>query len=178
MILSVFFLLLFSSMATREKTTGLNASNPIQWMSIEEAALKAKAEPRKIIIDVYTDWCGWCKKMDNTTFKDGVIANYINKKYYAVKLNAEQRGEINLNGNTYKYVSNGRRGYHELAASLLQGKLSYPSIVFLDENLNMIQPIAGYQRTENLDQILKFFGENAYKKQRWEAFLKSYRSPF
>ena len=39
----------------------------IKWISIEEAEKLNKENPKKIMIDVYTDWCGWCKKMDKDT---------------------------------------------------------------------------------------------------------------
>src|SRR5688572_24746467 len=97
----------------------------IEWLTIEEAAAKSKKKPRKIFIDVYTDWCGWCKKMDKTTFSETEIINYINKNYYAVKLNAEGKEPITLNGKTYTFKSEYRS--HELAVELLQGQMSYPT---------------------------------------------------
>ena len=96
----------------------------VKWISIEEAEKLNKQEPRKIMVDVYTDWCGWCKKMDKETFSHPVIAEYINKNYYAVKLDAEGKDEITFSGTTYKFIAQGSRGYHELAAGLLNGKMS------------------------------------------------------
>ena len=64
----------------------------VQWMSFEEAVAKNKLEPKKIFVDVYTDWCGWCKKMDAGTFNNPVVAKYLNEKYYNVKLDAEGQG--------------------------------------------------------------------------------------
>ncbi|MBP9152977.1 MAG: DUF255 domain-containing protein, partial [Flavobacteriales bacterium] len=66
----------------------------IKWVSLEEADALRRTEPRKILIDVYTDWCGWCKKMDASTFKDPKVVAYINANYYAVKLDAEQKEPI------------------------------------------------------------------------------------
>lgn len=161
-----------------KKTTSDSGVEEVQWMSFEEAIEKNKTEPRKIFIDVYTDWCGWCKVMDKKTFSNPLIAEYLNEKYYAVKLNAEQREEIVFNGTTFKYVPQGKRGYHELAAAILNGQMSFPTVVFMDEQARILQPIPGYQKVEQFDQIIKFFGENSYKDQSWDDFRKSYSSPF
>jgi thioredoxin-related protein len=150
---------------------------PVKWYSIEEAFALNQKEPRKILIDVYTDWCGWCKVMDNKTFSNQVIADYLNSKFYAVKFNAEQKTVVVLNGKSYKYVASGSRGYNELAAELLNGNLGYPSVVFMDEKTNIIQPLQGYIEAKPFDQIIKFIGDNAYKTTKWEDFQTSYVSP-
>ena len=89
------------------------SSQQINWVSIEEAEKMNKEKPKKIMVDVYTDWCGWCKKMDKDTFSNPVIAEIINEHYYAVKLNAEGKDEIIFNGTTYKFIAQGSRGYHD-----------------------------------------------------------------
>ncbi len=158
-------------------TAHVGAQGAVKWHSIEEAFELVKKEPRKIMIDVYTDWCSWCKVMDNQTFSHPVIADYINANFYAVKFNAEQKTDVVLNGQTYKYVNNGTRGYNQLAASLLNGQLGYPSVVFLDEKTNMIYPMQGFVKAQPFDQILKFIGGDAYKTTKWEDFTASYVSP-
>lgn len=148
----------------------------IEWISIYELENAMANEPRKVVIDVYTDWCGWCKRMDATTFKNEVIADYVNEKYYAVKLDAEQKDSISFRDHTFKFVKQGKRGYHELAAALLQGKMSYPSIVYLDEELNMIQPVPGYQDAAQFEKVIKYFGGNHYKNKKFEDFQKEFTS--
>ena len=148
----------------------------INWMSIEEAEAASKDEPRKVIVDVYTDWCGWCKRMDQTTFSNPVIANYINENYYAVKLDAEQKDSINFKDHTFKFVAQGRRGYHELAAALLNGKMSYPNIVYMNEQMQVIQAVPGYQDAKSFEQVIKFFGEDHFSNTSWEDFQKDFES--
>ncbi len=147
------------------------AQEKIKWHTMEEVQQLSQDDPRKIFIDVYTDWCGWCKKMDATTFQDPGIIEHLNSNFYAVKLDGEGKEDIEFKDKVYKYVPQGKRGYHELAAVLMNGKLSYPTTVYLDENLNLIQPIPGYMTVENLEPILKFLGEDHYKNQTWQEFL-------
>lgn len=152
----------------------------VQWMSWEEAIAKgdrARAmgkTPKKIFVDIYTNWCGWCRKMDRETFEQKDIAAYLNQHFYPVKFNAEQREPIKFHGKTFKYVAQGTRGYHELAAALLNGKMSYPTVVFLTENVKMIQPIPGYLNQEVFEPILRYFAGNYYQNTKWETFLEVY----
>lgn len=153
--------------------TFLFGQEKIHWISIEEAEAASKKEPRKILIDVYTDWCGWCKRMDVETFQEEEIVQFVNENYYAVKLDAEQKDSIIFRGRTYKFVKTKRKGYHELAATLLQGKMGYPSIVYLDENLNTIRPWPGYKKPKEYKQILSYIAEDYYLEGTFEDYLKS-----
>ncbi|MDX2249089.1 MAG: DUF255 domain-containing protein [Bacteroidia bacterium] len=149
----------------------------IKWVSIEEAVAAAAKDRKKIVVDVYTDWCGWCKKMDKDTYAQAGVVSYINENYHAVKFNAEQKEDITVGGITYKYIPNGRSGYHELAAKMLNGKLSYPSTVFFDYQLNIITNVPGYHDSKEMLTILSFLGEDAYKTTSWENYQKNFKSP-
>lgn len=149
----------------------------VAWMSWDEAVERASndSQPKKIFVDVYTDWCGWCKKMDKDTFRNPEVAAYMSENFYMVKLDAEQKDPIEFRGNTYTFVPSGRRGYHQLAAALLQGQMSYPTVVFLDESLNMLSPVPGYQKPDNFLRIARYFGEDIYKDTSWESYSGSGR---
>jgi len=175
-LLTILLTLLTSATAIKDQSEGDEAK--IQWLTFEEAVAKAKKDPKKIFIDVYTDWCGWCKRMDASTFSNAQIAAYMNEKFYSVKLNAEQREDINFNGHTFKFVPYGNRGYHELAAALLKNRLSYPTVVFMDEHQNLLTPVPGFQQPKAFDQLVKYFGEDHYQHVSWEEFQRSYQSPF
>lgn len=118
------------------------------WYSIQEVQQLQQDNPKKVIVDIYTDWCRWCKVMDETTFSDAATLAYLQENYYLVKLNAETPTAINFKGTNYEFVKGGRKGYHQLAAALLNGGLSYPSFVVLDENLNTIEVIKGYKEAK------------------------------
>jgi thioredoxin-related protein len=151
-----------------------NGQNKIRWMTWEEAMAKQEKSPRKIFIDVYTEWCTWCKKMDGYTFHQDHIAKYVNENYYPIKFDAEYKNPIEFMGTSYNYVKTFKGGYHELAAFLLQGKLSYPTIVFLDEKNNLIQAIQGFQGPLDFEMIIHFFGEDFHKTTNWRKFTRNY----
>jgi thioredoxin-related protein len=146
----------------------------VKWMTIEQALERCKTERRKIFVDVYTDWCGWCRHMDSTTFVSASVARYLNEKYYPVKFNAEQTGDVYFRDKTYKFKSNGSRGHHELAAFWLNNKLSYPTVVFLDESQNLIQPVPGYQDAAKMEAIINYFGSDSHKRVPWETYERNF----
>jgi thioredoxin-related protein len=137
----------------------------IQWMSFEQALKASEKQKKKIFIDVYTDWCGWCKVMEAQTFSDKKISDYVNKKYYAVKLDAESAKTFSFKG---QQVSE-----RQLAQML--NVSAYPTTVYMDENFDLLSPIPGFLKVPELDKILKFYGEDAFKKQTWQDFDASYK---
>lgn len=143
----------------------------IKWYTWDEAIALSKTTPKKIFVDVYTDWCGYCKRMDASTFTDAAVISYMNENFYAVKFNAEQTADVQYKGYTLRYQgAGGRRGYHELAAALLDNRMSYPSFVYLDENQDRITISPGYKTPDVLINELRFVAGNHYKTMRIEQF--------
>jgi thioredoxin-related protein len=149
----------------------------IPWTSFEKAIetnAAAKKNKKKIFIDVYTDWCGWCTHMENTTFKDSSIIALMNKYYLPVKLNAERKDTVKWAGNTYVNPNPATpRSTHQLAITLLKGQLAYPAFVFMDEQEKVVVIIKGYRQASEMADILKFYGDDIYKSKTWEQYLQS-----
>lgn len=144
----------------------------ITWMSWDEVQVAMKKEPRKIWVDIYTDWCGWCKVMDQKTFTNHDVIRYMNTKFYAVKFNAEKPEDIMLLGKMYKYNADNK--INELAMQLMRGQPSYPTSVFMEENFQNPNPIPGYLPVSQIEAILKFLGDGIYKSQKWEDYQKTF----
>src|SRR5690606_817380 len=161
-------------------------SQEIKWMSLEEAVALQKKTPKKIMMDVYANWCGPCKMLDKNTFQNKDVANYVNKNYYAVKFNGEGNDVINFNGKTFKNPNynpskaNTRNSAHQLASYLQIS--AYPTIVFFDETGNVIAPIRGYQSPPQLELYLKMFKEDVHKtidtQEKFNAYYKAFSPQF
>jgi thioredoxin-related protein len=165
-------------------STSTVAQNQIQWYGFEEALQinNTRAQqglpPKKIFIDVYTDWCGWCKRMDAGTFSHPEIAKYMSMNYLNVKLNAERTDTVRINNQVFtnQAAAQGKRGTHDLAAVLLKGKMSYPSFTIIDEAGKQLDVIPGYKDAKAFELIVNFIGENAYKTTSFEEYSKTFQS--
>ena len=167
---NLLILALVISSASLSDSTDTNKEG-IKWLSWNEAVEASKENPKKIFVDVYTDWCGWCKRMDATTFSDPQVVAYMNEHFYAVKLDAEMKENITFRNTEFKYIQSGKRGVHTLAYSLLEGKMSYPSFVTLDEEFDRIAVSPGYKKVDQMLKELKFAAEDTYKEQSWSDYL-------
>lgn len=170
-----FSLLIFTCLLPFAES-GAGAGESIKWIDIQEAIkLSEKADSKKkFFVDVYTDWCGWCHKMDAATFSDPMIGAYVNRYFYAVKFNAEGKETIKFKGQEFKFIAQGSRGYHELAAALMNGKMSYPTTVYLDEKFEMLSPVPGFLDKPTFSKIISYYGENHHKKTPWADYEKSF----
>ena len=171
--LFLFSVLIFSPEIMAQTPTADSKSGPaIKWISFEEAVALNKKKPKMIFIDVYTDWCGWCKKMDNETFTDPEVVKYINKNYYAVKLNAEQKEAINFKDQEFINPNPDKaKSTHNLASALLKNERVYPSYVILDKSSDWTYKLKGYQKPEALMPLLRFYGQGDYLKMSWAEYL-------
>jgi thioredoxin-related protein len=148
-----------------KKTNG----NSIKWVSLTEAEKLMAKKKKKIFVDVYTDWCGWCKRLDATTYKDQAVVSYLNEHFYSIKLNAETKDTILYQGIKYSYDPN--RRINTIAPKFLTPQPGYPTLTYLDDKLNVVRISPGYvDGTAFLNQ-LKYINENYYLNMTFEKYM-------
>lgn len=157
----------------------------IEWMTLNEALEAQKEQPKNILMDAYTTWCGPCKMLDKNTFNDPRVAKYINKNFYPVKFNAEGQEEITYKEETYSNPGyneelTGRNSPHQFVRALqITG---YPSIVFFDEKGEVIAPLTGYRTPEQIEIYLAVFAKDDYKsltsEKAWDTYKENFEPTF
>lgn len=134
----------------------------LKWKPLELAFSEAQEKDKKVLLDVYTDWCGWCKKLDKDVYGDQRVISYLNQHYTVVKLNAEETASVTYKGNKSTQA--------ELAGSF--GVRGYPTIIFFDSKGDPINSLPGYVDADRFLTIVKFIGEDYYKSMSWENYQK------
>ncbi|MBQ0787567.1 MAG: thioredoxin fold domain-containing protein [Oceanihabitans sp.] len=163
-------------------TLGSVAAQEINWVTFEEALELQKKNPKKILMDMYTEWCGPCKMLDKNTFQNKEVAAYVNKNFYAVKFNAEGNAVANYKGKEYTNPSydpakaKRRNSAHQLARFFQVN--AYPTIVYLDEKAELIAPIKGYQTPVQIELYLKMFANDDYKELSTQDAFNEYYLAF
>lgn len=145
-----------------------------QWMTFQQAQERVKSRPRVIVMDMYTDWCYWCKVMDRNTYANPQLASYIQEKFYPVKFNAESKASITWKGRSFDFNPDYR--VNDLALALTHGRLSFPTTVIITPDDHSPQYINGYLKPADLEPVLKYFGEGAYKNMAYKDFKKAFKA--
>jgi thioredoxin-related protein len=148
-------------------------ADKLPWLSLDQVAANMKKEKRPILIDLYTDWCGWCKVMDRKTYSNKNVSSYVQQKFYPVKIDAETRKNIAWNGKTYTFNSNYKT--NDFAVYLTNGQLSYPTTVIIPVD-GEPQAIPGYLTPSEFELIATYFGDGKYGKVAFEDYQKSFKS--
>ena len=140
----------------------------VNWISFEQLQEQYALAPKPIIVDLYTDWCGWCKVMDKNTYGNARVAAFINEHYYAVKYNAESKENVVFNGKTYTY--NPEYKTNEVAMYLSAGQLEYPNTIFLAAINARPAPLAGYMKPKEFEAPVKYFSKADNQKMTFVEF--------
>ncbi|MCH9661147.1 MAG: thioredoxin fold domain-containing protein [Bacteroidetes bacterium] len=165
---------------------GTLSAQEIQWISMNDALAAQAKNPKKIFVDMYTNWCGPCKMLDRDTFSNKDVINYINKNFYAVKFNAEGAGTVNYMDNTFsnpKYdpaKARRRNSQHQFARHM--GVRAYPTVLFLDEDGSLINRVKSYKKPQQLELYLKLFGTDLWKEvntqEKFDAYMAGFKPKF
>jgi len=182
--LSLLSIILFCSLAEprdsnlfRNNYSNLSTANTyekLKWLTLEEAGQKLQSEKRPILIDLYTNWCGWCKVMDKNTYSNQKVIKYIEDNFYPVKLDAETRETLNWQGKKFNYNSTYR--VNEYAVHLTGGQLAFPTTIILPADGSAPQAIPGYLKIPDMELVLKYFGEGHFGKTPFTQYQKTFRT--
>ena len=164
--LCFFSLLSISNIQAQEKVG-------IDWKSIEEIEVAQKENPKPVFVNLYTDWCVWCTKMDQSTYSDPKIVNYINEHFYALTFDAEGDQTVSVNNKQYNLETVNNRKVHKLAWEWgsVNNRIGYPTIVVLDSQMGKMQAFPGFKDSDAMNSLIKYYGENIYKTRSWQDYL-------
>jgi len=137
----------------------------LQWLSFEQGAAEAKRTGKKILVDVYTNWCGWCKKMDADTYGNGAVASYLQAHFVLVKLNAESAAPLTYKGEKYSE--------QDFARAL--GVDGYPTTLFLKADGDPITKYPGYADASKFRDVASFIAEDHYLSKKFDEYVKGRR---
>ncbi len=130
-------------------------ANDATWMEFETGIEKAAKENKHSLIDFYTDWCHWCKVMDEKTFQEKSVSSYLGERFISVRIDAEnEKKSVHFRGKTYTYP--------ELTRAF--GVTGFPSLAFLNQEGELVTIIPGYVPAEEFLVILKYIDQRCYEK--------------
>lgn len=164
------------SFKTPENQTKTNTPviSQVKWLQWDEAIEKSTLEKKKFFIHMYSSDCEWSKHMDETTFQDEEIVQYLNSNFYPIKMDIKSQESIKFNDQVYKSTKEGDVTYHELVLAITNGDLTTPAFAFLDEDKKLIQSLQGYKNTESFEKIMTYIGGNHFKKKPWTSYQSEY----
>jgi thioredoxin-related protein len=147
----------------KKNSPSTQKTDSLTWHKYDEGLAKAKKEKKHILVDFYTNWCGWCKRMDKYTYEDEEVKKILRENYVVIKVNAESKNEVKVEG---KKITE-----RDLARKF--SVRSYPITWFLKQSAEKIAPYYGYADAKAFLKVLKFIKDDLYDKMSFEEYLKN-----
>lgn len=139
----------------------ISFAKDLQWKNFNDGIAEAKKLNKKVLIDVYTDWCTWCKKMDAVTYADKNVKAYLEKNFVLIKLNADGAGVITYAGQKISPAVFAQQ----------MGVDGYPATLFMKGNGEPITILPGYSEPKTFIHVISYIAENQIGKKKFEDYL-------
>lgn len=133
------------------------------WVSLETAERQALDEGKYIVLDIYTEWCGYCRRMNRETYADQRVNEALDRFFYPVRIDAESSENVTFQGSTYEM--------RDLAVEF--GVRSYPTTVFISPDGEVIAAQTGFIEPETFHRMLSFVGSESYKDKTFREYTDS-----
>lgn len=135
-----------------------------EWRTWDDGIKKARASKRPVLVDVYTDWCGWCKRMDADVYARKDVSEYLASHFVSVRLNAESFDTVHW-------------ADRPMTAKALAGSFKvtgYPTTIFLNAKAEHLANVPGYVAADRMLLLLHYIGDGfAERNVKWEDFVAS-----
>ncbi|MCZ2101193.1 MAG: DUF255 domain-containing protein [Chitinophagales bacterium] len=151
-----------------------DAQNKIKWASWDAVDEYIQKGDKKFMIYICYGGCKWCRQMEDSTFSDSKIAQFVNSNFIPLRLNASSKEKIVINDKTYAAKQQGNHEFSELAIRLLNGNMTFPSIVFMDEQFDKITSYNQFIEQDNFRMLLAYYAGDYYKRILWKRFVCEY----
>ncbi len=145
-----------------EKKPANNEPSTITWFKFDEGFKQAAEEQKNVFVEFTADWCGWCKRMHATTFKDPQVIKMMNDNFIVVSVDGESGDSLNIDG----WMTTEKRLTREYRVT------GYPTYLFMTPQREVITPLKGYQQASKLYDALDYLKDDTYKTVKFEEFLK------
>jgi thioredoxin-related protein len=147
----------------KKNPSSMEKTDSLIWYKYDEGLAKAKKEKKHILVAFYTNWCGWCRRMDKFTYGDEEVKKVLNESYVAIKVNAQSKEQVGVEEK-------------KITESELAGKFrvrSYPTTWFLKYLGERIAPYYGYADAQTFLNVLNYIKDDLYDKISFEEYLKN-----
>lgn len=133
-----------------------NPTKNIPWHSYKEGKAKALKEKKYLVVDFYTNWCKWCKVMEEKTYANQEVLKVIHKHFVLAKVDADKVENI-LEYNNKNY------SLGEFLTAL--NVTGFPSTAFFDPKGNIITLVPGMIPANIFVSILHYIRQECYQQQ-------------
>lgn len=147
--------------------------NPVHWISLEEALEKQKKEPRMLYINWYARLNAGSMVMLYNAYENPKVAEYLNKNFYCVRLDAQSKDTLVWNKPFYNEKKEDK--YHELARLQLGNSFKFPSHLFYDKQMKLIYKQQSYLGPLNFYALINFLGSGSYTSKTFKDYIKTFK---
>lgn len=152
-----------ASAAKKPETATPAAVKGVNWVALEDGVKRASAGGKYVFVTVYTDWCGYCRKLNNVTFKADPVLAELQKNFHSVRVNAESPKTVSWKGK--------RMSERQVAEEW--GVTGFPTMLFLSPKGEIIGSYSAYADPDLMVQLLKYISSGAReRKVSFEDFLE------